>query len=177
MQPENERPRSATARLQQGGTASQLDPHMAPFFEMWLDTFIFHGRLDPRLREFAILRIMWRCNAPLEWGNHYQLARQAGITREEVLSIRTDHPDRDLSGAALLAVRAADQMVDSGILTPQTMTLLADEVSDPALVDEFLYLLGGYRMYASVSGSKREPYSGEHRPWPPDGIGPGTVSD
>ena len=43
---------------------------------------------------------------------------------------------------------------------------------DRGLLDEFLYLVTGYRMFAAVSASKRDGYGGSHAPWPPDGIAP-----
>jgi hypothetical protein len=165
-------PKSAAAALEVSGLGQPLDPHLAPFFETWLDTFIFKGRLDPKLREFAILRIMWRCGQAFEWGNHYRLARQAGVVREEVLAIRTPNPDRDLRGPVAVVVRAADDVVDAGCLGEDTMAAVRDLFRERTLLDEFLYLLGGYRMFAMVSASKREPRSSSHPPWPPDGVGP-----
>jgi hypothetical protein len=169
-------PRSAAAELEATGLGQGLDPHLAPFIETWLDTFIFQGRLEARLRELAILRIMWRCGQAFEWGNHYRLARQAGITREEVLAIRTSAPERDLAGPVALVVQAADEVVDAGYLHEPTMAALRDLFPEHGLLDEFLYLLGGYRMFAMVSASKRERRTTSHVPWPPDGVGPDDSS-
>jgi alkylhydroperoxidase family enzyme len=152
--------------------ATGLDPHLAPFFETWLDTFIFHGRIDPTLRELTILRVMWRCNQAFEWGNHYQLARSAGVTRDQVLAIRTPNPDRDLDGAVAVVVRAADEVVDDGCLSEETMAALPSVFPEQQLLAEFLYLVAGYRMYATVSASRRDEYRGDRAPWPPDGVGP-----
>jgi len=161
----------AAAALDRAGLASGMDPHLAPFFHQWLDTFIFRGRLDPQLRELAVLRIMWRCDRAFEWGNHYRFAREAGVTRDEVLAIRTARPDQDLGGPVALVVRAADEVVDAGCVAEATVTELAALFPGP-LLDEFLYLLGGYRMYATVSASRRADPVTAHPPWPPDGVGP-----
>lgn len=162
----------AAAALERSGLARGMDPHLAPFFHTWLDTFIFGGRLDPRLRELAVLRIMWRCGQAFEWGNHYRFARDAGVTREEVVAIRTPEPARDLAGPVALVVRAADEVVDDGCVAEATMTELAVQFPGP-LLDELLYLLGGYRMFATVSASKREARASAHPLWPPDGVAPG----
>lgn len=169
-------PESEPSALARVGAGEGLDPHLAPFFETWLDTFLFHGRLDPTLRELAILRIMWRCGQSFEWGNHYRLARSEGTTREEILSIRTSTPERDLDGDVALVVRAADEVVDGLALTEPTMAELRARFSARGLLDEFLYLLGGYRMFATVSASKREVREGAHPPWPPDGVGPSAAA-
>src|SRR5881409_3133761 len=113
-------PSSGKAALDRRGLPQASDPHLAPFFEMWLDTFIFHGRLDPKLRELAILRVMWRCGQAFEWGNHYRLAREAGVTNEEVLAIRTPTPERDLEDDVAVVVRAADEVVDEGCVAEDT---------------------------------------------------------
>jgi len=164
-------PSSGKAALDRRGLPQASDPHLAPFFEMWLDTFIFHGRLDPKLRELAILRVMWRCRQAFEWGNHYRLAREAGLTEEEVIAIRTPAPDRDLEGAVALVVRAADEVIDDGYVVEETMVALQAVFPGPRL-NEFLYLLGGYRMFAMVSASRLEKHVLSHAPWPPDGVGP-----
>lgn len=166
-------PASSTAAiaLVRAGLDEGMDAHLAPFFHTWLDTFVFHGRLDPRLRELAILRIMWRCGQAFEWGNHYRFARDAGVTRAQVLAIRTPTPERDLDGAVAVVVRAADEVVDDGVVGEATMGALGELFPGP-LLDELLYLLGGYRMYATVSASKREGRPSPRAPWPPDGVGP-----
>ena len=169
----DERATSEPSALERvGATSSRMDPHLAPFFETWLNTFIFHGRIDATLRELAILRIMWRCDQAFEWGNHYRLAREAGVTDDEVLAIRTRVPDRDLDGAVAVVVRAADEVVDEGCVSEAAMVALRELFPDRGLLDEFLYVLGGYRMFATVSASRRDGRAGSRAPWPPDGVGP-----
>ena len=86
---------------------------------------------------------MWRCGQAFEWGNHYGLARSAGVTREEVLAIRTPDPDRDLDGPVAVVVRAADEVVDAGYLSEATMAALPAVFPDRNLQQEFLYLVAG----------------------------------
>jgi alkylhydroperoxidase family enzyme len=162
----------AAAALEAGGHTLHMDPHMQPFLEAWLDTFIFKGRIDARLRELAILRIMWRCRQPYEWGQHYRFARQAGASREDVVAIRTASPDQDLEGAVAIVIRAADEVVDDGAVGASTLDALESVFDDDAFVDEFLHVVAGYRMFATLGASRREPMPLTHAAWPPDGIGP-----
>src|SRR6476646_10926715 len=90
---------TAAAELERTGLGQGMDPQLVPFFHAWLDTFIFHGRLDPKLRQLTILRVMWRGAQAFENRNNYRIARNVGVTRDEVLAIRTTTPDRDLDGA------------------------------------------------------------------------------
>src|SRR5215470_2334439 len=150
----------------------EADAHLTPFFETWLRVFIFESRLDPQLRELAILRVLWRCQRRFEWGNHYRLARVAGVERETIASIKTADPARDLEGSIAVVVRAADDVVDVGYVTLSTVEQLQTLFPDPEHLDEFLYVVAGYRMFASVSQSRPEPALGQWTPWPPDGVAP-----
>jgi alkylhydroperoxidase/carboxymuconolactone decarboxylase family protein YurZ len=162
---------TAAAALERTGQGVGIDPALAPFFHAWLDTFIFHGRLDPRLRQLTILRVMWRCGQAFEWGNHYRIARNEGVSREDILAIRTATPDRDLDGAVAVVVRAADDVVDEGRISEETMAALGTVFPGP-LLPEFLYVVAGYRMFATVAASRREDREPARAPWPPDGVGP-----
>ena len=162
---------TAAAALERTGLGQGMDPQLAPFFHAWLDTFIFHGRLDPKLRQLTILRVMWRCGQAFEYGNHYRIARNVGVTREEVLAVRTATPDRDLDGAVAVVVRAADEVVDDGRISEPTMHALEAVFPGP-LLQEFLYLVAGYRMFATVGASRHEERALARAPWPPDGVGP-----
>src|SRR5579862_8952373 len=89
----------AMSRLRGSSGSSALDasPQMRAFFECWLDTFLFKGRIDPRLRELTILRVMWRCNQSFEWAHHYRLATSVGLSPQEIVAIRTTDPGRELA--------------------------------------------------------------------------------
>jgi Carboxymuconolactone decarboxylase family len=161
------------ARLQSAAPRpSPLDDHPAlqTFVECWLETFLVKGKVDPRLREQAILRVMWRCDRVYEWTNHYRLARRVGVTDDEVLSLRCADPRASLSGPAAVVACAADEIVDLGVVTPETMVEVRALFTDPGVLQEFLMAVAGYRMFATVSASvRRDPATAS---WPPDGVGP-----
>ena len=164
---------SELRRLERGGAGDAgvlTNPRLRAFFECWLDTFIFQGAIDARLRELTILRVMWRTGRVYEWSNHYRLAHTLGISDAEVLAIRTDDPARDLAGPVGVVVRAADEVVDLGGVTPETLADLEAVFADEVLRQEFLYVCAGYRMFASVSASRAETHDGAE--WLPDGVGP-----
>jgi alkylhydroperoxidase family enzyme len=170
-------PRSGAEALGRLGSASAESPasasRLAPFFETWLDTFIFNGKIDPQLRELAILRLMWRCNQSFEWANHYRLARNAGLSRSEIVAIRTTDPARDLTGDVEIVIRAVDEIVDRGHIGSEAYAAVRDVFSDAGLLQEFAYLVAGYRMFASVSATMQvTAESSGVLVWPPDGVGP-----
>jgi hypothetical protein len=165
------------AQLQAAATnPSPLDDHPAlqTFVECWLETFLVKGKVDPRLREQAILRVMWRCDRAYEWANHYRLARRVGVTDVEILSLRCSDPRASLSGPAAVVAGAADEIVDLGVVTPETMVEVRTLFPDPGVLQEFLMMVAGYRMFATVSASVgRDPAAAS---WPPDGVGPTGLS-
>jgi hypothetical protein len=160
-------------RSRSGSDVLESNPQLRTFFECWLDTFIFNGRVDPQLRELTILRVMWRCNQSYEWANHYRIARNVGLSKADIVAIRTGSPERDLDVDVAVVVRAADDIVDHGHLTPATYAAVRQLFVDPGLLSEFLYLVAGYRMFASVSATTHTSAEGSGLPvWPPDGVGP-----
>ena len=167
----------ALTRARGEGGPELEDEQLSAFFERWLDTFVFNARLDPHLRELAILRTMWRTGQSLEWANHYRLARSIGVTRDDVLAIRTHTPDDDLDDDLALVARVVDEFVDHRALTPATMTAVQRRFPDVASRYELLYLVPGYLMFAAVTNSTGLTAEAKGLPvWPPDGFGPGESS-
>jgi alkylhydroperoxidase family enzyme len=156
-----------------GSEVLESNPQLRSFFECWLDTFIFKGHVDPRLRELTILRVMWRCGQSFEWANHYRVARTAGLTPEEIIAVRTTTPERDLAADVATVVRAADDVVELGHVSASSYAAVRTLFPDPGVRHEFLYLVAGYRMFASVSATEGTTAEGRGLPiWPPDGVGP-----
>jgi alkylhydroperoxidase family enzyme len=51
------------------------------------------GRLDPKLREIAILRAGWLCRSPYEFGQHVAFGRRAGLGDAQIRAIAADEAD------------------------------------------------------------------------------------
>lgn len=168
---------TALTRARDEGGPELEDPQLRAFFERWLDTFVFNARLDAHLRELAILRTMWRTGQSLEWANHYRLARSIGVTREQVLAIRTPSPETDLDGDLALIARVVDEFVEQRGLTADTMAAVVERFPDIASRYELLYLVPGYLMFAAVTNSTGLTAEAKGLPvWPPDGVGPSGES-
>lgn len=164
-------------RGRRGTESLDANPQLRAFLECWLDTFLFNGTVDARLRESTILRVMWRCGRSFEWANHYKLARQVGMTDEEVVAIRAPAPKEALPDDVAVVMSAADEMVDLGRLTPATYAAVTELFPDPGTRHEFLYLVAGYRMFASVSATTGNEAEARGLPrWPPDGVAPPRAS-
>ena len=50
-----------------------------------LAMYIRYGsKLDPRLRELAILQVGWLARSPYEWSHHVKLGREFGVTDDDI---------------------------------------------------------------------------------------------
>jgi len=124
-------------RNQTSTSALDSHPQLRAYVQCFLETFLIHGRVDPRLRELAILRIAWRCNQAYEWAQHYKRGITVGVTDADALAIRTSDPDRTLDDPEWLVVRAADDVIDLGYLTPETYAACGALFDDDAVLHEF----------------------------------------
>ena len=117
------------------------------------------GKLPARDRELLILRSAWRCASSYEWGQHVRLAKQAGISAEEIDRIATgpDAPGWETLDRALLT--AVDELHDDACLTGATWATLASRYDERQMI-ELPMLVGQYHMLAfalNSLGVQREP--------------------
>ena len=117
------------------------------------------GKLPARDRELLILRSAWRCASSYEWGQHVRLAKQAGISAEEIDRISTgpDAPGWEPFDRTLLT--AVDELHDDSCLTDATWATLASRYDERQMI-ELPMLVGQYHMLAfalNSLGVQREP--------------------
>ncbi|HET6182164.1 MAG TPA: carboxymuconolactone decarboxylase family protein [Acetobacteraceae bacterium] len=95
------------------------------------------SRLDPRLRELAILQVGWLARAPYEWSHHVKIGREFGVSDDDIRALIADTEGRPvtLDQPALLVLRAAREMTSSGEASAEVMAALARHLSPELLVD------------------------------------------
>ncbi|MEW2501300.1 carboxymuconolactone decarboxylase family protein [Amycolatopsis sp. NPDC047767] len=108
------------------------------------------GKLHPRVRELAILRVALRCEAPYEWANHVPAALGAGATAEEINAL--SDPAAVWSPGDDAVLRAADELCADAFVSDETWAALASTF-DEATILEVLFLVGYYRMMAGFLNS------------------------
>jgi alkylhydroperoxidase family enzyme len=101
--------------------------------------------LPARDRELVILRIGYLCQAPYEWGQHVLIARQTGLTDEEIDRI-ADGPDApgwsDLDRALL---RATDELHADAFVTDATWKALGERYTTEQCMD-LVFTVGQYNL-------------------------------
>jgi 4-carboxymuconolactone decarboxylase len=80
----------------------------------------------PRLREIIILRCAHLLNAPYERQANEVMARNVGVTSEEIEAIGKDGPVRSLDAEATLVCLATDELTQFATLTDTTLQALVD---------------------------------------------------
>lgn len=144
-------------------------PKLAGGVYALLSMLLWHGQLDPRLRELLIMRIGWRTGSVYEWTQHWRVALSLDVDPDDVLAVR-DWQERDRFGSAERAVLAAtDETLDTGTISDATWSACEQHVGGPEVLTEMVVAIGNWRMFASVLRSLEIPLEDGVAPWPPDG--------
>jgi AhpD family alkylhydroperoxidase len=115
--------------------------------------FTFNGHilmattLTERQRELLILRVATVRQCAYEWEQHLYMARDAGLTDEEIarISFGPGAPHWTPLEAALL--RAADELIGDGAISEATWAALASELDARQLLD-VIFTVGAYETLA-----------------------------
>jgi 4-carboxymuconolactone decarboxylase len=95
--------------------------------------------------ELVILRTGYRADAPYEWAHHVVRGRAAGLTDMQIRAAASPRLPDDRSGDQLM-LRAVDELVDHGMLDPETILALLAEVGRHGILD----LMATVGMYTTL---------------------------
>jgi alkylhydroperoxidase family enzyme len=98
-----------------------------------LGTFIRHGsKLDPRLRELAILEVGWLARAPYEWSHHIKIGYDFGVTDADIQALIAGTA---LDAPAQTVLLAAREMTQDMTISVTTFDSLRKHLDDECLLD------------------------------------------
>lgn len=108
---------------------------------------LFATTLSVRQRELLVLRVAARRRCDYEWVQHVVLARDAGVTDDDIARVAEgpDAPGWSPVDAAL--VRAVDELVDEATITDATWAVLATALDARQLLD-LVFTVGAYDVLA-----------------------------
>ena len=97
----------------------------------------FGSRLDPRLRELAILQVGYLARAPYEWSHHIKIGRDFGVSDDDIRALiaETEGKATGLDELTRTVLRAAREMTRDGEATEATFAALARDLDPERLVD------------------------------------------
>jgi 4-carboxymuconolactone decarboxylase len=110
------------------------------------------SRLEPRIRELAILRVAWRTGSGYEWTQHRRMGSDEGLTDAQLGAVPEGPASSVWTTTERVVLTAADQMIDEFAVSDETWTDLASSF-EPASVFELLFVIGGYLCLAAVLNS------------------------
>ncbi|MCQ9179710.1 carboxymuconolactone decarboxylase family protein [Streptomyces sp. IBSBF 2953] len=114
-------------------------PRLAKAFLPLGAHLLYRSTLPARTRELTILRVAWRHRCRYEWAHHVLIAREAGVTEEEMEEVR--------QGAGTLLNRAVDELETASRLSDEVYEELAKDMDERQLMD-LVFTVGAYRMQA-----------------------------
>ena len=103
-----------------------------------LGGFIRHkSRLDPRLREIAILAVGWITQAPYEWSHHVKIGQDFGVTEDDIRGVisECDSGSSALEPVAKLICKAAREMTEKLAVCDETFAELKKSFDNERLTD------------------------------------------
>ncbi len=123
-----------------------------PFLQ--LGGAVLSGALDVRRREIAVLRVAHATNASYEWAQHEQLARGAGVTRDEIRAIDQENPVTSLDEECNLICRVADEISRDVRLSDVALEAIIDRYGHRHAA-ELILLVSYYNMVSRFLESTR----------------------
>jgi alkylhydroperoxidase family enzyme len=103
-----------------------------------LGQYIRHGsKLDPRLRELAILQVGWLARSPYEWSHHVKIGYDFGVTDEDIEAVKAESRGEasTLEPVARLVLRAAREVYAGPGIDYETFASLRAALDNESLVD------------------------------------------
>ena len=106
-------------------------------------------KLEPRLREIAILRTAKVCHSIYEWTQHVPAARHVGVTEEQIAAIEQWSAAGCFSEVERLVLQLTDE-VNANVKGRRETVEALKRILSPAEIIELLVIIGHWRQTASV---------------------------
>lgn len=117
-------------------------------------TLFFKGRISPRERELAVLRIGWLAGAPYEWGEHVKISQRYGVSSEEIERAIIGSSASGWSEHDAAILRGVEELLEDFAISDATWNILAKSW-DEAQMLEFPAMVGQYVVTAFMQNSIR----------------------
>jgi alkylhydroperoxidase family enzyme len=115
--------------------------------------FLMEGKLDPKLRELAILRAGYLCRSPYEFSQHVAFGRRAGLSDSQIRAVA--EPNVALFDAPQMAVLAyAGELTSESRVSDATFAAVAAFLNAEEIV-ELTMVTGFYNMVSRMLNALR----------------------
>ena len=124
------------------------------------------SRLDPRLREIAILAVGWITQAPYEWSHHVKIGQDFGVSEDDIRGViaACKGEASSLEPVALLIVKAAGEITNGLAVTDDTFAALQKHFDNECLTD-LVITMAFYNAVVRYLGSMRIDVEPDYQPY------------
>jgi len=129
--------------------------HHPKLLKRWLvfgNHVLGKSTLPARDRELVILRIGWLCHAEYEWGQHVLIAREVGLTDDEIARIESGPAARGWGTLDQALLRAVDELHADAFISDETWAALAAHYDTEQLID-LVFTVGQYNLVSMALNS------------------------
>lgn len=120
--------------------------------QMEMGNVLFNGRISPREREIAVLRISWLGGAAFEWGEHVEIGKRCGLSPEEIERITQGSAAEGWSAHDAAILRAVEELMADARVSDATWATLAQAWDEQQLI-ELPMMVGQYLTTAFLLNS------------------------
>ena len=113
---------------------------------------LYDNLLPGRDRELLVLRVAWLRQSDYEWTQHVIIARNKGVTDEEIRRVGHGEVSPDWSARDKLLMRAVGELFESACLSDATWGGLEEYYSEQELM-EVVITVGAYDLIAMAFNS------------------------
>jgi len=103
-----------------------------------LGGFIRYGsKLDPRLRELAILQVGWLARSPYEWSHHVKIGHDFGVSDDDIQALIDDTAGKPTTLDTLTStvLKAAREIAVDGAMAAATFSAVQSALGNEQTVD------------------------------------------
>jgi alkylhydroperoxidase family enzyme len=143
-------PGTATGTPGDYWTTFALVPDLLKMARYDLTTLMQPGRrLDPRLRELAIIRTGIVGDSKFEYSQHMKVARMVGHSDERLSAIKGWATSDKFKPAERAVMAATDELVGRNLVEDETFAELKKHLADDQIMELF-FVIGLWRMHGMI---------------------------
>ena len=127
-------------------------PELAKRRMIFANHILGKSSINVRDRELVILRIGYLCQAGYEWGQHVLIARQAGLTDDEINACKSGPETPGLGGLDQLLLQATDELHHDSHVSDETWGALTKHYDTQQMMD-LVFTVGQYNLVSMALNS------------------------
>ena len=113
---------------------------------------LFKSSLPFREKELLILRIGYLCQAGYEWGQHVQVARNGGVSDDDIRLAKTGPDTPDIGEVDKLLLLAVDELHQDAFISETTWNALKQHFDTKQMMD-IVFTVGQYNLVSMALNS------------------------